>query len=49
MEEDGRRWKKKMEKIKKFKKKKNIFFEVVGDGLGTLIGVQMAPKTRLRL
>ena len=52
MEEDGGRWKKK--KVRKSIKyvKKNCL-ESAGDGLGTLVGVQIAPKnilgTRLRL
>ena len=46
VEEDGRRWtKKKVQKSKK-KKKRSIFFglESAGDGLGTLVGVQIAQK-----
>ena len=42
MEEDGRRWKKRMEKIEK--SRKQTCSKVVGDALGTLIGVPMAPK-----
>ena len=41
MEEDGRRWKKK----KVNEKVVNItFLKVAGDGLGTLVGVPIAPK-----
>ena len=54
MEEDGGRWKK--NKVRKKVEKKGQFFfclESAGDGLGTVIGVQKAPKniiaTRLRL
>ena len=56
MEEDGRRWKKMEEKKSSKIVGKNVFFfclESAGDGLGTLIGVQRAPKniigTRLPL
>ena len=38
VEEDGKRW------MKKSKKIEEIFFLVVGDGLGTLVGVGIAPK-----
>ena len=51
MEEDGRRWKKMEEdgrkKVRNKSKKKrptNFCLESAGDGLGTLIGVQIAPK-----
>ena len=51
MEEDGRRWKKMEEdgrkkKVRKKSKKKskNICLESAGDGLGTLVGVQIAQK-----
>ena len=42
MGEDGRRWKK-MEDDNEIKSKKVVFF-IVGDGLGTLVGVRIAPK-----
>ena len=52
MEEDGGRWKKMEEdgRKKKFEKKveKNVkknCLESAGDGLGTLVGVQIAPIT----
>ncbi len=41
MEEDGRRCKKMMEKGRK---KSKTFFLSVGDHLGTLVGVRMAPQ-----
>ena len=44
MEEDGRRWTKK-KSSKKIKKNVDCFcLESAGDGLGTLVGVQIAPK-----
>ena len=42
MEEDGRRWKKMEDK--NLKKLKIFFLQVAGDGLGTLVGVAIAPK-----
>ena len=51
MEEDGR--KKKFEKSREKKSQKKVCLESAGDGLGTLVGVQIAQKnilgTRLRL
>ena len=52
MEEDGRRWKKmeedgrkkKFEKSREKKDQKKDCLESAGDGLGTLIGVQIAQK-----
>ena len=51
MEEDGRRWKKMEEdgrkkKFEKSRKNGQTFFclESAGDGLGTLVGVQIAQK-----
>ena len=48
LEEDGRSWKKLEEEDgkKKARKKvnKKLFLKVAGDGLGTLMGVQRAPK-----
>ena len=45
MDDDGRRWKKMLEtvfkKVQKVKKNK-----VVGDGLGTLVGVRIGQKHR---
>ena len=61
MEEDGGRWrkmeedgrKKKVRKKSRKKGQKKICLESAGDGLGTLVGVQIAQKnilgTRLRL
>ena len=44
MEEDGGRWTKK-KSAKKFKNmSKKICLESAGDGLGTLVGAQIAPK-----
>ena len=54
MEEDGRSWKKLEEVGRSWKKKlkkqvetieKTKFLKVVGDALGTLVGVRMAQKT----
>ena len=53
MEEDGGRWteKKSSKKVEKMSKKNCL--ESAWDGMGTLVGVQIAPKnilgTRLRL
>ena len=48
MEEDGRRWKKMDEKkrVEKSRKKgqKKFCLESVWDALGSLVGVQIAPK-----
>ena len=51
MEEDGRRWtkQKSSKKVKKKKGRKKRCLESTGDGLGTLVGVQIAQKNNWAL